>query len=96
MEKRMPNYRYVLPRNEVFSKVDISKGDYDIINIYHQQFHLPRTTIVHEMIGTAGKCWEESHVQAIEKLKNENKILLNAVDRYQKLYGPLPRKRRLQ
>ena len=40
-----------------------------MIGIYREIYKKPLTTVLHVMIGTAAKCWEENHVEKMEELK---------------------------
>ena len=80
-------YRFVLTRSGVYRKIGVSEGDYTILNAYSHKFGIPRTTLVHEMIGCSAKCWEEKHVQTIKELEEHNTTLERIVIAYLRKYG---------
>ncbi len=47
------------------------------------------TAVLHEMIGTAAKCWEERHEFVIDELRNNLVQLEGIAFAYLKKYGPL-------
>ena len=73
----------------------IAEGDYNIITVYRNLYNKPRTTILHEMIGTAAKCWEEKHDEQLKELREwKNKtedyeLMARIVELYKQKYGPL-------
>jgi len=90
---RNAGYRYVLTRSGVYRKIGISEGDHKILTIYAHLYGIPRTTLLHEMIGCAAKCWEEKHVQTIKELEEHNKTLLTIVIAYLRKYGTIKKKK---
>lgn len=86
---RKKGYRYVLPRSAVYRKIGISEGDHTLLTVYAQHYGIPRTTLLHEMIGCAAKCWEEEHEQTIKELEERSKTMLKIIFAYLERYGPL-------
>ena len=68
-----------------------------ILKIYKERYNIPLTAIIHEMIGTAAKCWEEKHDEKVRELEELQLKLLAAehiMELYKQKYGPLPPLRR--
>ena len=86
---RNAGYRFVLTRSGVYRKIGISEGDHKILTIYAHQYRIPKTTLLHEMIGCAAKCWEEKHNQTTKELEEHNKTKARIVIAYLKKYGPI-------
>ena len=84
---RNAGYRYVLTSSGVYRKMGISEWDHKILTIYAQKYRIPKTTLLHEMIGCAAKCWEEKHNQTIKELEEHNKTLRRIVIAYLRKYG---------
>ena len=85
--------RFVLTRSGVYRKIGVSEGDHKILTIYAQIFGVPRTTLLHDMIGCATKCWEEKHVQTIKRLEEHNRTQTRIVVAYLRKYGPIKKKK---
>ncbi len=64
-----PGYVFRVTTQGKSKSMRISEGDYTIISIYGNKYTKPRTTILHEMIGTAAKCWEEEHNERLPELQ---------------------------
>ena len=73
----------------------ITEGDYTIISIYGDRYNKPRTTILHEMIGTAAKCWEEKHNERLPELQEwkdktkDYELMARIIELYHQKYGRL-------
>jgi len=91
-----PGYTYRITPDDVATRVRISTGDLTIIKIYKHLLKKPITTILHEMIGTAGKCWEEKHDSVIKELREKVEELEPIVFAYYAKYGPLHVKRNVR
>ncbi len=97
-----PGYVYRVTAQGKSRSMRISEGDYDIISVYSDIYSKPRTTILHEMIGTAAKCWEEKHAEQLPELlewrdkTKDYEIMARIIDLYLKKYGPLHIKRKDQ
>ena len=85
--------RYVLTRAGVYRKIGISEGDHEILTVYAHLYGIPRTTLLHEMIGCAAKCWEEKHVQTIKQLEEHEKTQTRIIVAYIKKYGLIKKKK---
>ncbi len=77
----------------------ITEGDYTILTVFGNLYKKPRTTILHEMIGTAAKCWEEKHDEQLKELREWKKKTADfepmerIIELYKQRYGPLRVKR---
>jgi len=84
---RKAGNRFVLPRSGVYRKIGVSEEDYTILTIYANKFGVPRTTMLHDMVGYAAKCWEEQHEQTIKALKERIKTQARIIVAYLEKYG---------
>lgn len=90
-----PGYVFRVTTQGKSRNMRIAEGDYDIITIYGNLYSKPRTTILHEMIGTAAKCWEEKHNEQLPELlewrdKTKNyELMARIIELYHKKYGRL-------
>lgn len=87
--KEHAGYSYRLPRKGVATMVGVSSGDLVILKAYKTIMKQPMTAVLHEMIGTAVKCWEEKHVTYVQELQERNRILAKIVATYLEKYGPI-------
>jgi len=85
--------RFVLTRSGVYRKVGVSEGDHKILTMYAHKFGIPRTTVLHDMIGWAAKCWEEKHVQTIKELEEHDRTQTRIIVAYLRKYGPIKKKK---
>jgi len=85
--------RYVLTRAGVYRKIGISEGDHTILTVYAHLYGIPRTTLLHEMIGCAAKCWEEKHVQTIKELEEHERTQTRIIVAYLRKYGTIKKKK---
>ena len=79
-------YAYRLKREEVAGRVSIGSGDLEILRMYKHLCKKPMLAVLHDMIGTAAKCWEEHHNRNIkemkEKLRTNEMIILEYLRRF--------------
>ncbi len=89
--------KYGLRRGEPHKSLNVSEGDHAILLVYADLRGTSITHVIHNMIGTAAKCWEEKHDTYIKRLeidlkgaeKAANKIARELL-RYQKHFGKIP------
>ena len=62
------NYVYRLSHANIAALIPISRGDKDILHVYKGLLGISMTAVMHEMIGTAARCWEENHPKVINKM----------------------------
>ncbi len=92
----VPGYVYRVTKQNKSKSMRISKEDYVILTIYNNLYKKPRATILHEVIGTAAKCWEEKHEEEIKQLQEwkgktaDYDILAKILSLYVQKYGQLP------
>lgn len=90
-----PGYVYRVTDQGKSRSMRISEGDYVIISVYSNLYSKPRTTILHEMIGTAAKCWQEKHNERLPELQEwknntlDYGLLKRIVQLYFQKYGRL-------
>ncbi|MFC2003717.1 hypothetical protein ACFLV4_07255 [Chloroflexota bacterium] len=99
---KRPGYVFRVTAQGKSRSMRISEGDYDIISVYSDSYGKPRTTILHEMIGTAAKCWEEKHDEQLPELQEwrdktmDYELMARIIELYHKKYDPLHVMRRKQ
>ena len=89
MDNMSIKYVLRLKRKDISTVVSIGSGDLDILKAYKGHLNIPMRSVVHYMIGTAAKCWEEKHVTYIQELEKRNRILAEIVATYLEKYGPI-------
>ncbi len=79
-------YTYGLKRGQIASRVAIGYGDLEILRMYKHLLKKPMLVILHDMIVTAVKCWENEHNRKFkemeEKLRTDELIILEYIKRY--------------
>ena len=80
-------YVYTLGKENIVTFIPVGHGDPVIIQMYKRLFRKPMRAVLHDMIGTAAKCWEEQHVKQIEIFKLERKILEHKLGQYLRKFG---------
>ncbi len=79
-------YVYGLKKGQIACSMAIGHGDLEILRMYKHLFKKPMVAILHDMIVTATKCWEEHHNRKIkemeEKLRTNEKIILEYMKRF--------------
>ncbi len=90
-----PGYVFRVTTQGKSRNMRIAEGDYDIITTYGNLYSKPRTTILHEMIGTATKCWEEKHAEQLPELlewrdkTKDYELMARIIELYKQKYGRL-------
>ena len=64
-------YTYRLKKGQRAGTVAIGHGDLTILWMYKNIFKKPMVAVLHDMIGTAVKCWEEQHDRKIKEMKEK-------------------------
>jgi len=90
-KRREDLYVYSLGRSKTATNIAVSSGDLQILKMYSHIFKRPMVWILHDMIGTAAKCWEENHVRKIKQLKEESRTDKRIIIAYVKRFGPIRR-----
>ncbi len=60
-----------LPEKDAMATIHIDLGDKTILKVYKKLLQAPMRTVIHFMIGTAARCYEEKHIQQIQDLEKE-------------------------
>ena len=89
MEKRPESYVHRIKRREMAAQVAISAGDYDILRAYKGHLNVPMRSVLHYMIGTAAKCWEEKHDETMRSMLERIRIQAKIIVAYIHKYGPV-------
>ena len=80
-------YVYSLGRSKTATNIAVSSGDLQILKMYSHIFKRPMVWILHDMIGTAAKCWEENHVRRIRQLEEKSRTDERIIQEYIKRFG---------
>jgi len=89
MEKRPESYVHRIKRQDAATNVDISAGDLDILRAYKEHLNIPMRSVLHYMIGTAAKCWEEKHYQIMKNMRERIRVQAKIIVAYIHKYGPV-------
>ena len=68
-------YTYRLKREQRAGTVAVGYGDLEILRMYKHLRKKPMVAILHDMIVTAVKCWENHHDRNIKEM--EEKLITN-------------------
>lgn len=82
-------YVFRLPDDDIATQMAIGQGDLDIIEVYKAILGVSRRAVLHEMIGTAARCWEEKHPAAINKMADKITGQKQLLFLYRYRFGPL-------
>ena len=79
-------YVYSLRNGQVASTIAVGSNDLLILQVYKNIFKKPMVAVLHDMIGTAARCWEDHHHRIIkemeEKLRTDELIILKYIQKY--------------
>ena len=89
MDNRNMNYVHRLKRKDISTVVSIGSGDLDILKAYKEHLNIPMRSVLHYMIGTAAKCWEEKHDQTMKSMLERIRVQAKIIVAYIKKYGPV-------
>ncbi len=95
VKSEAPGYIYQVTKQGKSKSMRISEEYYHTPTIYYNLRKRPRGTILHEMIGTAAKCWEEKHDKQLKELRawknktEDYELMVMIVELYKQKYGPL-------
>jgi hypothetical protein len=82
-------YTYGLKKGEIAARTAIGYDDLEILRMYKHLHKKPMLVILHEMIVTAVKCWENEHNRKFkemeEKLRTQEDIILRYIDKFGRL-----------
>ena len=88
-ENKVGRYVYRLPREDIATMLAVGKGDLSILDVYAGIMGISRIAVIHEMIGTAARCWEENHPAAINKMADKITGQKQLLFLYRYRFGPL-------
>ncbi len=88
MESLPSSYVHRIKRQDVATHIVISAGDYDILRVYKEHLNVPMRTVIHLMIGTAAKCWEEKHDETMKSMLKRIRVQAKIIVAYIQKYGP--------
>jgi len=80
-------YVYSLRKGKIASYIAIGHVDLLILKMYKNILRKPMRAILHDMIGTAAKCWEEKHDQQIKELEEKSITDERIIYAYIKSFG---------
>ena len=73
-------YTYMLKKGQRASTIAVGYDDLEILRMYKYLLKKPMLVVVHEMIVTAVKCWENEHNRKFkemeEKLRTQEDIII--------------------
>ncbi len=79
-------YAYSLKHSNIASYIAVGQGDFEIPQMYKHVLKKPMLAVLHDIIGTAAKCWEEQHNSIIkemeEKLRTDEKIIMGYIRKF--------------
>jgi len=78
-----------LRRDQAGTNIYVDKGDYSILKVYKHVMKSTMTAVLHHMIGSAAKCWEEKHDLQITDLNERVRIQAFIIVKYIEKYGQL-------
>ena len=86
MQNRPASYVHRIKRQDLAAEIAISAGDFDILRAYKEHLNIPMRSVLHYMIGTAAKCWEEKHDETmknmLERIRVQAKIIVAYIHKY--------------
>ena len=82
-------YAYRLKREEVAGRVSIGSGDLEILRMYKHLCKKPMLAVLHDMIVTAVKCWEDHHDSNIKEMEERLRTQEDIIVRYIHKFGRL-------
>ncbi len=79
-------YVYGLRKGQIACSMAIGHGDLEILRMYKYLLKKPMVAILHDMIVTAVKCWEDHHDRNIkemeERLITNEKIIMGFIRKF--------------
>jgi len=83
------HYVYRLSHANTAALIPISRGDKDILHVYKGLLGISMTSVMHEMIGVAARCWEENHPYVINKMAKQITGMKYLLHLYRGKFGKL-------
>ena len=78
---------YSLKHSNIASYIAVGQGDLKILWMYKHLFKKPMLAVLHYMVGTAARCWEERHVRKIKEMEERLRINEEIIKAYIRKFG---------
>jgi len=78
---------YSLKHSDVATCIGVGQHDLEIIQMYRHIFRRPMLAVLHYMIFTAAKCWEEHHNRIIKEMEEKRSADERIITEYIKRFG---------
>ena len=82
-------YTYGLKKGEIAARTAIGYGDLEILRMYKHLLKKPMLVILHDMIVTAVKCWENEHNRKFKEMEERLRTQEDIIVRYIHKFGRL-------
>ena len=80
-------YVYGLKKGQIACSMAIGHGDLEILRMYKHLLKKPMVAILHDMIVTAVKCWEDNHDSNIKEMEERLRTQQDIIIRYIRKFG---------
>jgi len=82
-------YTYMLKKGDIAARVSIGYGDLEILRMYKHLLKKPIVVVLHDMIVTAVKCWENQHNRKFKEMEEKLRTQEDIIVRYIQKFGRL-------
>jgi hypothetical protein len=82
-------YTYGLKKGEIAARIAVGYDDLEILRMYKYLLKKPMLVVVHEMIVTAVKCWENEHNRKFKEMEEKLRTQEDIIVRYIRKFGRL-------
>ena len=80
-------YTYMLKKGQRASTIAVGYDDLEILRMYKHLLKKPIVVVVHEMIVTAVKCWENQHNRKFKEMEEKLRTQEDIIIRYIRKFG---------
>jgi len=80
-------YVYGLRNGQIASTIAVGHGDLTILWMYKHLLKKPMLAVLHDMIVTATKCWENQHDRNIKEMEEKLRTQEDIIVRYIRKFG---------
>ena len=80
-------YTYGLKKGDIASRIAIGSDDLAILRMYKHLLKKPMLVVLHEMIVTAVKCWENEHNRKFKEMEEKLRTQEDIIIRYIRKFG---------
>ena len=80
-------YTYGLKRGQRAGTVALGYGDLEILRMYKHLLKKPIVVVLHDMIVTAVKCWENQHNRKFKEMEEKLRTQEDIIMRYIRKFG---------